>query len=379
MVLTIRIMEDKDDTLENAIYLAAYQNHVNNAGVRVAKWNGTKYEPVNCDAQINAITTFTEVVTVTKTKDVIVSETSKNTTNVFIPLRTLKAEEGMNWNSWLVSDYNTTNETNLTIRNADAELVDLNSTIEAGKEYSFYDAEAPKQAGLYVNGTVTKTWEDLLNDGTLKLVNGVLTSNDKTLAGELIIPNDGSVTSIGDSAFEYHDALTKVSIPDSVKYIGHNAFYSCAGLITIDLGNGVERIESYAFRGCESLLGLTLPDSVTYFNSAGGPFLFCQSFSYINLSANLTEVPLLYGKFDELIIPDGYTNFGWQTLAVIETVYMPETITHFGAEPITGFYAKILGGTTVHFAGTEEQWNQILNVEKIAANVTVIFNSPYQG
>ena len=80
-----------------------------------------------------------------KTKNVLILETPSNTSTVFIPLGTLKAEKGMSWSTWLTSDYNTINEPKFTIRDKNGELVALDSAIEAGKEYSFYDAEIPKE------------------------------------------------------------------------------------------------------------------------------------------------------------------------------------------------------------------------------------------
>ena len=48
-----------------------------------------------------------------------------------------------------------------------------------------------------------------------------------------IIPSDGSVTSIGGSAFSGCGGLTSVTIPDSVTSIGGSAFSGCSGLTSI--------------------------------------------------------------------------------------------------------------------------------------------------
>ncbi len=48
-----------------------------------------------------------------------------------------------------------------------------------------------------------------------------------------VIPTDGSVTSIGNSAFIYCEGLTSVTIPNSVTSIGNSAFFGCKGLSSI--------------------------------------------------------------------------------------------------------------------------------------------------
>ena len=48
-----------------------------------------------------------------------------------------------------------------------------------------------------------------------------------------VIPN--SVTSIGDRAFGYYEALTSITIPESVTSIGNCAFWACSSLTTITL------------------------------------------------------------------------------------------------------------------------------------------------
>ena len=50
-----------------------------------------------------------------------------------------------------------------------------------------------------------------------------------------VIPTDGSVTSIGYSAFYGCSGLTNIIIPDSVTSIGYSAFYGCSGLISVTM------------------------------------------------------------------------------------------------------------------------------------------------
>ena len=65
----------------------------------------------------------------------------------------------------------------------------------------------------------------LIETATKKLILGCKTS---------AIPSDGTVTSIGNSAFWGCSDLISITIPDSVTSIGYGAFYGCTGLTNIN-------------------------------------------------------------------------------------------------------------------------------------------------
>ena len=74
------------------------------------------------------------------------------------------------------------------------------------------------------------------------------------------IPN--SVTSIEGGAFASCDELTTIVIPDSVTSIGYDAFSGCKKLTSVIIGDNVTNIGSSAFSGCSSLSSIEIPDSV---------------------------------------------------------------------------------------------------------------------
>ena len=78
-----------------------------------------------------------------------------------------------------------------------------------------------------------------------------------------VIPDDDSVTLIGDLAFDGCSSLTSVTIPDSVTSIGDSAFYGCTSLKSVTIPSSVPSIGSYAFCDCKGLTSITIPDSVT--------------------------------------------------------------------------------------------------------------------
>ena len=101
-----------------------------------------------------------------------------------------------------------------------------------------------------------------------------------------IIPTDGSVTSIGNSAFSgssptsitipssvtsigdyafQNSSLTSITIPASVTNLGRGAFSWCYGLESVTFGENskLTTIGTTAFNNCANLSSITIPASVT--------------------------------------------------------------------------------------------------------------------
>ena len=72
-----------------------------------------------------------------------------------------------------------------------------------------------------------------------------------------VIPTDGSVTSIGDSAFGCCSGLTSITIPDTVTSIGFYAFSGCSSLTSVTIFDGVTSVENGAFAYCSGLTSIT--------------------------------------------------------------------------------------------------------------------------
>ncbi len=79
----------------------------------------------------------------------------------------------------------------------------------------------------------------IIETATNTLING---------CSKTIIPS--SVTSIGESAFEYCSGLTSVTIPNSVTSISNGAFSGCSGLTSVTIPNSVTSISNGAFHYC---------------------------------------------------------------------------------------------------------------------------------
>lgn len=153
------------------------------------------------------------------------------------------------------------------------------------------------------------------------------------------IPN--TVTSIGNSAFEYCRSLESLTLPDSVTSIGQRAFASCSKLTSIKIPDGVTRLPDETFAHCASLKSVTIPASVTelgryvlssckaltsiFVEAETPPAVEAYCFLTVDKSIPL-HVP--YGKGDAYRRADGWKEF----TNIIESMSDVNAIQHVGAD-----------------------------------------------
>ncbi|MBR4028662.1 MAG: leucine-rich repeat protein [Alistipes sp.] len=106
-------------------------------------------------------------------------------------------------------------------------------------------------------------------DGRFLIIDGTLNSFAPAGLTEYNIPD--SVTTIGESAFNWCESLTSVTIPYSVTTIGACAFAYCDSLTNITIGDSVTTIGDYAFENCSSLTSVyckptTPPVAIIYYD-----------------------------------------------------------------------------------------------------------------
>ena len=121
--------------------------------------------------------------------------------------------------------------------------------------------------------------------------NCIIETASKTLiagCNNSVIPNDGSVTSIGSYAFSGCSGLTSITIPDSVTSIGNVAFSGCSGLTSITIPDSVTSIGSSAFSGCSGLTSITIPDNVTSIGRSA--FSGCSGLTSITIPDSVTSI-----------------------------------------------------------------------------------------
>lgn len=139
---------------------------------------------------------------------------------------------------------------------------------------------------------------------------GVSIVSNTYSGGKGVITFNGTVTRIGDCAFENKTTLTSITFPATVTRFGE-----------------------LAFDGCDGLTSPPLTDSIT---SAGNfVFSFCFGFSSVELPASLTVIPLgmfLGGSINNVTVPSTVTEIGaqafmnHQSLTVIMEPTVPPTM-----------------------------------------------------
>lgn len=127
-----------------------------------------------------------------------------------------------------------------------------------------------------------------------------------------VIPDDGSVTSIGDDAFDDCTYLKSIVIPKSVTSIGRWAFKNCVELTDITIPDSVTSIGQSAFKNCTKLSSAIIGNGVT--SIGDWAFSLCPALTSVTIGNNVTSIGL--GAFfncsglTSVTIPDSVTSIG---------------------------------------------------------------------
>ena len=136
----------------------------------------------------------------------------------------------------------------------------LSSTIVVGKYLSSIEPKAfgrlPQLTGFVVDDKNVRYFSD--GNCLIEMGTGILVAGSSTGT----IPTDGSVSAIGDCAFEGFVGLTSITIPYGVMRIGFGAFIDCSGLTSVTIPDSVTSIGFEAFCGCTGLTSINYQGTV---------------------------------------------------------------------------------------------------------------------
>ncbi|WP_207652013.1 leucine-rich repeat protein, partial [Clostridium beijerinckii] len=135
-----------------------------------------------------------------------------------------------------------------------------NQDIDPGLTYQLINNDTEYSITGYTGTSTDITIPSQINGKNVTAIGDDAFNSHENLKS-IIIPD--SVTSIGGYAFINCVSLKSITIPDSITSIGFAAFYNCASLTSLTIPNSVTNIEAYAFGDCSNLTLITIPDSVT--------------------------------------------------------------------------------------------------------------------
>ena len=151
------------------------------------------------------------------------------------------------------------------------------------------------------------------------------------------LPN--SVANIDSSAFSCCFSLTNVTIPDSVTSIGDYAFSDCTSLTSVTIPDSVSNIGSSAFSACDSLTSVTIPNSVTTINN--NSFEYCTSLTSVTIPDSVTSIGRSAFEYctslTSVTIPDSVTSIGnraFYSCNSLTSMTIPDSVTSIGSEAI---------------------------------------------
>ncbi|MCM1072042.1 MAG: leucine-rich repeat domain-containing protein [Bacteroides sp.] len=140
-----------------------------------------------------------------------------------------------------------------------------------------------------------------------------------------------SLTNIGRSAFSRCSSLTSISQPESLTRIEDYAFYGCSSLSSVNFAESLTSIGTGAFSGCSSLVAVNLPESLTWIGSIA--FKDCSSLAAVNLPESLATIQeatfsgcssLSYLKLPRSL--NRICNYAFYGCSSLESVELPESL-----------------------------------------------------
>ena len=224
--------------------------------------------------------------------------------------------------------------------------------IGSGSDYEFgWTATIPQYAFSGCSSLTSITFSDGVTSIGYQAFSGC------TSLTSITIPE--GVTSIDGFAFSGCSSLTSITLPEDITRISYGTFRRCSSLNSITIPDGVTSIGDSAFSDCSNLTSITIPDSVTRIGRSA--FSNCSSLTSVSLPESLTTISnSVFGgcsSLKEVSFFNIYTiePYAFGGCTSLEKVWMTNTVQIID----TGAFIGCLDNMTVHYLGTEEEWNTI--------------------
>ena len=184
--------------------------------------NGTVVNPetISITGHTKFVARFIQNLTVTFTVDGSTFGTTSVAKNGYATMNATPSKSGYNFLGWSIDG---------------STIVDLASyPITENTEFV---AVFSMQSGLFVNGTMTRTWNDLVSSGDIVVEGTKITAcNNDELAGDLVFSS--AITEIDDEVFRGCGNLTSITFADNsaLTYLGEGVFENCGSLTSATFG-----------------------------------------------------------------------------------------------------------------------------------------------